>query len=306
MVQIYVGVTDGDWFEFLAARRSIESINFWQPGGQTQFKAVQAGELFLFKLHAPRNYIVGGGIFAYASIMPVSIVWDAFGEANGAVSLREMKQRIAKYRRVPVTEREDYSIGCRVLEQPFYLPRERWIPVPASWSPNIVSGKRFDTADSDGQYLWDGLKDSLTGSAEIGQAADALRYGEPMLVRPRLGQGTFRIAVTDTYERRCAVSQERTLPILDAAHIRGYADGGSHAVENGLLLRTDIHKLFDLGYVTVAPDGRFEVSRRLKLDFDNGRHYYELHGQPIWQPKDTRHQPSQDALAWHREERYLG
>ena len=125
-------------------------------------------------------------------------------------------------------------------------------------------------------------------------------------MRPRLGQGTFRLAVTDTYERRCAVSQERTLPILDAAHIRGYADGGAHEVSNGLLLRTDIHKLFDLGYVTVSGDGRFEVSRRLKEDFQNGKHYYALHGQQIWQPRDPGRRPSQTALSWHREERYLG
>jgi putative restriction endonuclease len=306
MVQIYVGVTDRDWFDFLSATRPAEGINFWQPGGQTQFKALQPGELFLFKLHSPNNFIVGGGVFAHASILPVSLVWEAFGEGNGAPSIAEMKRRIAKYRRQPVVEREDYHIGCRVLEQPFFLPRDRWIPVPASWSSNIVSGKRFDTETVDGRHLWDALGDSLTGIAETGPAIETLRYGPPTLVRPRLGQGTFRLAVTDTYERRCAVSQERTLPILDAAHIRGYADGGAHEISNGLLLRTDIHKLFDLGYVTVSEDGRFEVSRRLKEDFQNGKHYYAHHGQQIWEPRDPGRRPSQEALTWHREERYLG
>ena len=306
MVQLYVGVTDRDWFDFLSAKRPAEGINFWQPGGHTQFKALRPGELFLFKLHSPNNFIVGGGVFAHASILPVSLVWEAFGEGNGASSIGEMKRRIAKYRRQPLVEREDYHIGCRVLEQPFFLPRERWIPVPVSWSSNIVSGKRFDTETVDGRYLWDALGDSLTGIAETGPAADTLRYGPPTLVRPRLGQGTFRLAVTDTYERRCAVSQERTLPILDAAHIRSYADGGAHEISNGLLLRTDIHKLFDLGYVTVSEDGRFEVSRRLKEDFQNGKHYYAHHGQQIWQPRDPGRRPNPEALAWHRQERYLG
>jgi putative restriction endonuclease len=120
------------------------------------------------------------------------------------------------------------------------------------------------------------------------------------LVRPRLSQGAFWLAVTDGYERRCAVTGERTLPILDAAHIQ------AHDVLNGLLLRTDIHCLFDLGYVTVSPDSRFEVSRRLKADFDNGRHNYDLHGQPVRPPRRGTPPPSPEVLEWHCQPRFLG
>lgn len=123
--------------------------------------------------------------------------------------------------------------------------------------------------------------------------------GKPTLIKPRSGQGAFRLTITDSYERRCAVSGEKTLPILDAAHIRAFEAGGEHAASNGLLLRTDIHRLFDLGYVTVSPDRRFEVSGRLKADFDNGRHYYDLHGTPIRAPKNRYAAPSADALSWH-------
>jgi putative restriction endonuclease len=126
------------------------------------------------------------------------------------------------------------------------------------------------------------------------------------MVRPRLGQGAFRLAVTDAYDRRCAVSGEKTLPILDAAHIRSYGEGGEHDPANGLLLRTDIHRLFDLGYVTVSEDHRFEVSQRLKADFDNGRHYYDLQGLRVSRPQPGFAPPAADALAWHREHRYLG
>ena len=73
---------------------------------------------------------------------------------------------------------------------------------------------------------------------------------------PRLGQGAFRVLVTDAYRRRCTISNERTLPVLEAAHIRPYADNGPHQLSNGLLLRSDLHRLFDLGYFTVDPDRR--------------------------------------------------
>ena len=123
----------------------------------------------------------------------------------------------------------------------------------------------------------------MTGM-EDGQA----RFGEPQLIRPRLGQGAFRVLVTDIYQRRCAVTQERTLPALEAAHIRPYGDGGEHEARNGLLLRRDIHSLFDAGYVTVTPDLRFEVSRRIREEFDNGKHYYALHGRTIDAPTEVR------------------
>src|SRR5690606_11461688 len=79
------------------------------------------------------------------------------------------------------------------------------------------------------------------------------RYGAEYLARARLGQGAFRVLVTDAYQKRCAISGERTLPVLQAAHIRPYAAAGPHRVSNGLLLRSDLHILFDRGYVTVTP-----------------------------------------------------
>jgi putative restriction endonuclease len=59
-VRLVVAVTDRDWFDYLRAKPSISEVNFWAPGA-APFRALQAGELFLFKLHAPTNFIVGAG-----------------------------------------------------------------------------------------------------------------------------------------------------------------------------------------------------------------------------------------------------
>src|ERR1035437_10999862 len=114
--------------------------------------------------------------------------------------------------------------------------------------------------------------------------ADEPRLGLPQTVMPRLGQGAFRVIVTDVYNRQCVLTNSHVLQVLDAAHIRPYADGGSHSPSNGLLLRQDVHTLFDRGYLTVSPDYRVEVSRRLKDEFDNGKEYYALHGKTILLP----------------------
>jgi putative restriction endonuclease len=126
------------------------------------------------------------------------------------------------------------------------------------------------------------------------------------LVRPRLGQGTFRVMVTDVYKRRCVITGERTLPALEAAHIKPFSEGGSHEPQNGLLMRRDIHALFDCGYVTVTPDLKFHVSKKIREEFENGRQYYALEGQPISAPSVINWGPDPKALHWHNEERFLG
>ena len=83
---------------------------------------------------------------------------------------------------------------------------------------------------------------SLATAREIGredrsfplfEIAGGDRYGSPLLVRPRLGQGTFRIAVTEAYGRACAITGEHSLPALEAAHIQSYRFGGPHEIANG-------------------------------------------------------------------------
>lgn len=304
-INLVIAVTDGDWFETLRRQPNLNEVNFWAPSA-INFRALQRGELFLFKLHAPRNVIVGGGIFTYANALPCSLAWEAFGEANGAHSARDMRSRIARYREADPADRSDFEIGCRILTEPFFLEEADWIPVPPSWSPNIVSFKTYNTANAEGLALWEAVSDRLGHPNLTNVADERSRFGKPQLIAPRLGQGAFRVMVTDNYHRRCAVTQERTLPALEAAHIRPYSDGGAHEAQNGLLLRRDIHSLFDAGYVTVTPDLHFEVSRRIKEEFDNGKHYYALHGQPIAPPLQIDQAPDAEALRWHNEHCYRG
>src|SRR5262249_48468459 len=78
------------------------------------------------------------------------------------------------------------------------------------------------------------------------------------------------------------------------------------AGSNGLLLRTDIHRLLDLGYVTISRHGHFEVGRRLNEHFENGRHYYAMHGQALSLPENLDQRPSREVIEWHQTQRFLG
>ena len=132
------------------------------------------------------------------------------------------------------------------------------------------------------------------------------RYGEPTLILPRLGQGSFRVLVTDAYNRRCTITGERTLPVLDAAHIKPFSEKGNNAVNNGILLRKDFHALFDKGYLTITPSMNVEISRKIKEEFENGKDYYKYHGNKILLPIDHDRIPSSEYLDWHNINVYRG
>src|SRR4051812_38988 len=110
MRKAFVGVTDFEWYEFLAHHPEIVEVNFWQPKGDRPFRALSRGDLFLFKLHSPNNFVVGGGFFEASSLLPVSLAWETFRFGNGVGSLPAMRDRIAKYRREPVKPGQDYNI----------------------------------------------------------------------------------------------------------------------------------------------------------------------------------------------------
>jgi len=303
-MNFFIGITDQNWFDYLSSVPAIDEVNFWQPSGKTIFRALKPGELFLFKLHSPKDYIVGGGFFAHSTLLPISLAWEAFQEKNGASSLLEMRQRIAKYRRTEDVF-EDFTIGCILLEQPFFLNESEWIPV-VEWNPNIVVGKRAAMDSELGKSVWNKVqlvlsKRQLTFEPDLRIYEEKARYGKETLIKPRLGQGTFKILVTDAYQRTCAITKERILPVLEAAHIKPYSVSGPHEVRNGVLLRSDVHKLFDTGYMTITQTLNIEVSRRIKEDFDNGKYYFMFHGQKINLPRRPIDQPAGEFLTWHNE-----
>jgi putative restriction endonuclease len=309
-LKAFVGVTDFEWFTYLSSLQGIDEVNFWQPGGRQHFRTLSPGEPFLFKLHSPRDFIVGGGFFAHSTVLPVSLAWDALGEKNGASSFEEMRRLIEKHRRIASSSGEDYQIGCILLEQPFFLRERDWIQVPSDWKPNIVQGKSYDTTAGLGKRLWEDVQLRLQARKDLWEEARVTDveggYGSPVMVMPRLGQGSFRILVTDVYQRRCAVTQERTLPALDAVHIKPFKESGPHNINNGLLIRSDIHKLFDTGYVTISPDYHFEVSKRIREEFENGRDYYAMHGRSLYLPSDRKLRPASGFISWHNENMFRG
>lgn len=299
-LEYWVGVTDLSWFEFHSANQSVE-VNFWAPGGEVNFKAIPEGGLFLFKLKSPINKIVGGGWFMKSTTLPLELAWKAYGKGNGTETLVDLRDSITLFRsKMHKSTAPNETIGCTLLTECFWLPEAQWIDQPEDWSSAIVKGKKYDPSAGPGLRVWSQIQERLRAQPLApGVEQEQDRYGKPYMAKPRLGQSGFRVAVLDAYGRRCAVTEEKTLPVLEAAHIRPYADGGGHEVGNGLLLRSDFHTLFDAGYLTIDTDYRLLVSKRLKEEFSNGRHYYEHHGARVPNlPARTDLLPARSAIEW--------
>jgi len=304
-VRFYTGVTDNRWFRNLAVQSNVDEVNFWHPNGSPPFSGAAEGTPFLFKLKSPNHHIAGGGYLVKYESLPLRLAWDAFGTKNGASSFQEFADLIASARGKNANLAKD--IGCSILTEPFFFETRDWIPMSDNFAGSVVRGKFFDTNEREGERLWHAVERALQVSNPAAQfvAERPVRHSIAALVRRRLGQGAFRALVTNAYGRRCAITGESTLPVLEAAHIRPVTAEGSHNTYNGLLLRSDFHKLFDVGLITVTPEHRVEVSSKIKDQWFNGKAYNSLHGEHlVCLPNLRDDQPHPELLRWHNEHVY--
>ncbi len=170
----------------------------------------------------------------------------------------------------------------------------------------------YDSMEDSGRMIWDYVQLRLSTQVESTKTNEAVmvaeqseKYGSPIAVRPRIGQASFRVLVTEAYKRRCAITGENTLVALEAAHIVPYSGEGGHDVQNGLLLRADFHRLFEVGLVSVTPELKIRVSPRIKESWFNGKVYYQLDNKQLSVvPNNPSMRPDPDRLNWHFRNRF--
>jgi putative restriction endonuclease len=234
------------------------------------------------------------------------VAWDTFRNRDGCSTFDEFSRMIFNYR----NDRQDVNptIGCIILTDPIFFNEDDWIETPKDWSNSIVQGKGYETTYGEGIGIWEKVdylinsyRTQSESNGEIWSVQDnAARYGYGNSYKYRVGQGAFRVLVTEAYDRRCAITGEKTLPVLEAAHIRSFSSNGPNKIANGLLLRSDLHKLFDGGYVTITKDYKIEISSRIRIEFQNGKEYYKFHGENLRVlPNNPRNIPDFQFIDWH-------
>ena len=303
-----VANTDERWFSHFRPNdqiTEIDEVNFWRPTAQAEFRALSPGEPVFFRLKEPHNAIAGFGFFAISSLMTIQLAWEIFGDRNGDATQADFERRIGEYRERHNRAR-DAQLRCLILRDAVFFSRDRWLSwgPDEEWSPNIVAYKGYDLATEPGRALHAILRSTHPAPVpDLQPTFEPLEEDERRHVEAvgpeRPGQGTFRLRLLRAYGNQCAVTGEHALPVLEAAHIQPYLGPASNHPQNGIVLRSDLHRLYDRGYVTVTPELSLQVSSRLWDEFENGMHYYDMAGQSVHVPVDERLVPSVQALEWH-------
>lgn len=122
------------------------------------------------------------------------------------------------------------------------------------------------------------------------------RVWELRAVAYREGQPEFRKELLKAYDQKCAITGCGVIEILEAAHIRPYRGEHTNRIDNGLLLRADVHTLFDKGMVYIDAKGCVQIDKRLI-----GSEYESLRGCKLRQPKTRANYPLPQNLAYHRQ-----
>jgi len=313
-MQPFVANTDRAWFDFLSMQMTdgrVDEVNFWLPRAQRTMKTMSPGHPVFFRLKKGVDSVAGFGFFAHFQLLSLHDAWEVFGWRNGDPSRAAFFDRILGYRLKEMDRASAMRrpLGCTVLREAHFWNDARWLPWGGSqrFQRNIVQGKTVkDPVLAERLMLELGATPVPEEFAPAFQPVDVDERRRSAGTRvAREGQGTFRLRLLDAYGRRCAITGERTEPVLDAAHIQSYLGPRSNHVQNGLLMTKEFHALFDRGLVTVTPDYVVRVSDAIRDQWSNGKRYYAFDGERIREPLRSSDRPSREALELHVAERFV-
>jgi len=286
-----ISPTDIDWFNFIKANSFVSEVNFWTPTSWN-ISRLKPGDKFYFMLKAPIRKIGGGGTFKEYIDLSIEKAWNRFGLKNGCANKRELIDRLNRYRTKRSTEEgisSEGKIGCIILQDVEVWDEDKYVDLKdtsISFPDQVVKIKYFTEGDV---FL---ATPSVSKSTNFMPLPSGIfKEGSTATITARKGQGSFKGMIAKVYGNACCISQEATPELLEAAHIQPYFNESSHHSQNGLLLRVDLHKLFDNGLLYIDSDYIIHISPYLKSDY-----YRNFHGETIRLPKNKSDWPSVEAL----------
>lgn len=290
MTMFAISPTDIEWFKFLRTEGLNSEINFWTPT-PWNVSRLASGDKLYFMLKSPIRKIGGYGQFVEYKNMSVNDAWNKYGFKNGCTSKQELIERLDKYKASNSSDERsvtDSEIGCIVLTNAVYYDDDKFLDLDnyeIDFSRFIVKIKYYNENDP----LEIATQSTLKEFELLPTSIEKLKKSR--LVTERKGQGNFRAIITTAYSNKCCITSETTPELLEAAHIQPYFDENSNHVKNGLLLRVDLHKLYDNGLLYIDESFKIHISPEVKSEF-----YRKLNGTTIRLPENNNLYPSKEAL----------
>jgi putative restriction endonuclease len=285
-----ISPTDIEWFKFLRTEGLNSEINFWTPT-PWNVSRLASGDKLYFLLKSPIRKIGGYGQFVEYKNMSVNDAWNKYGYKNGCTSKQELIDRLDKYKASNSSDGRsvtDSEIGCIVLTNAVYYDDDKFLDLDnysIDFSRFIVKIKYYNENDP-----LEIETESMVKEFEL-LPTSLEKIKKSRLVTERKGQGNFRAIITTAYSNKCCITNETTPELLEAAHIQPYFDENSNHVKNGLLLRVDLHKLYDNGLLYIDESFKIHISPEVKSEY-----YQKLNGTTIRLPENNNLHPSKEAL----------
>ena len=292
---IAIAPTDRDWYRLLRDDETVSEVNFWTPT-PWNLRRLAPGDRFYFLVKGETPRRIGGyGEFAAYENLTVGDAWNRFGRGNGVNNLAEFGARIEKYagaRSTSFIPSSNPEIGCIILRRPiFFDDADAFTPESYGLSfPNqVVKVKYFEVGEIPHRSS---LPPESSPFVLVALSQTAVK-STPR--KDRRGQQEFRELAIRAYGGTCCITGETCKEALEAAHIQSYISPESNHVQNALLLRSDLHKLFDNGLIAIDKQYRLRISPHV-----SSTAYRGLNGRAITLPTLASNRPSTDALTFHR------
>ena len=285
-----IAPTDYTWFETLRQNNLNSFVNFWTPT-PWKVKSLSKGSRLYFMLKSPIRKCAGFGNFLDYKEMSMNQAWIEFGRRNGCSSKEELRKKITLYleknSKQTLRNKDDYKIGCIILSNCEYWKDEEYLNVEdfsISFPKEVVKLKYFKNDDL--------IKSSLSlPEKKDFELVFAKKEISETLITKREGQAQFKRRMLETYSNRCCISGEETPELLEAAHIQPYINSKSNHSQNGLLLRKDLHTLFDNGLLNISQLYKIRLSPQIK-----SKYYLDFEGKSLSLPLEEINYPSKQAL----------
>lgn len=301
------------WYEILNRQYEILGstvVNCWRATNDAISDALlhlEPGSMVMFmteNMHTDFKYkIVGGGFFTGFRNLKPDDAWDVYGTRNGCLDYEQFLDAVKEE-----SGSADANINSLILSNIFFFDPRKCVHVPEELVTDFDKDSRFvfNMTDPIAQYLH-----SLVMVARKPLVNQEGRNFQGMYfmaahANSRDHQAIFDAKVNAAYNFCCAITGTRVSPVLEVAHIKPFFDTKFQTVQNGILLRSDLHKLFSAGFITLdyrsISDIRVKTSKQYQSIF--GNEYQCFDGKNINLPEDINLRPLHEYITWHNENRF--
>lgn len=286
-----ISPTDNSWFQFLKDSELNSFVNFWTPT-PWNIQKLNSGDKWYFILKSPVRKLGGFGEFYEYKNLVANDAWREFGQRNGCKDKIQFIEKIESY----INKRSEsyngesidinnYKIGCVILKNCQFWEEEKFqrpSDYDIDFAIQVVKYKYFNQYDPFTNFI-----DKATDFNLVNEPREEYRKE----VSQRKGQSEFRGKILKAYNNKCCISGETCPELLEASHLQSYLTQYSNHIQNGILLRVDLHRLYDSGLLFIDSNYVVHISSILESTT-----YKQFDKTKILLPNNVNSYPSKESL----------